>query len=73
MSLLKPPVRAPLRREFTTLGCPMIHNKASWCRGLCQPYQGRGVCGRLAPHAMRSQIQRAIARHKAERAEAASA
>jgi len=64
------PSRLRPLRPYTTLGCPMIHGKATWCRGLCEPIKGRGVCGRLAPHAMKTRIQLAISRYNARQARA---
>ncbi len=58
-----------LKRTFTTLGCPMAHGRATWCRGLCEPIDGMGVCGRLAPHALVGRTQRAIAEYNAKRRE----
>ncbi len=51
-------------RPFMTLSCPMTRQKATWCRMLCEPIDARGTCGRLAPHAMKSARQEAIAAHK---------
>lgn len=58
--------RVPKRRlrPYTTLTCPMAGHRVTWCRGLCQPIDGRGVCGRLAPHALgRGRTQQAIAEY----------
>jgi hypothetical protein len=44
--------------------CPFNGRQASWCRGLCTPYKGKGPCGRPAPHIMQSRIQRAIASYE---------
>jgi len=63
---LRPSGRPIPARANSYIGCPMVRGKATWCRGLCSPVKGRGTCGRQAPHAMRSQIQRAIARYKAQ-------
>jgi hypothetical protein len=52
-------------RRYTTLGCPMVRNRASWCMGLCVPVEGYGTCGRLATHAMKGRTQKAIARYNA--------
>jgi len=59
-------VRAKMQspRFETCMGCPLDRNRATWCRGLCKPLHGLGVCGRLAPHALRGRTQRAIARLK---------
>jgi hypothetical protein len=66
--LLNPSPRRKLLRTYTTLGCPMAHGRATWCRGLCEPIDGYGVCGRLAPHAMKGRTQLAIAADNAKRA-----
>jgi hypothetical protein len=52
-------------RRYTTLGCPMVRNRASWCMELCVPVDGHGSCGRLAPHNMMGRTQQAIARYNA--------
>jgi hypothetical protein len=46
----------------------MNGHQVSWCRGLCTPTDGHGMCGRLAPHAMVGRTQAAIIRYK-ERSE----
>lgn len=48
----------------------MVGHQASWCRGLCRPLDGRGICGRLAPHAMLDRTQLAILRYKERQAAA---
>ena len=45
---------------FRTLPCPMVGHQASWCRMLCNPIDGHGLCGRLAPHGLIGKTQRAI-------------
>lgn len=57
-------LRARRLRPFTVLRCPMNGHQVSWCRGLCQPVNGIGACGRLAAHAMLDRTQRAILRYK---------
>jgi hypothetical protein len=52
--------------EYTNLRCPMVGHQASWCRMLCEPIGDKGVCGRLAPHSMKSHYQLAIATYKAK-------
>ena len=42
------------------IGCPLTHNRSSWCNQLCVPVKGRGPCGRIAAHALRGRTQRAI-------------
>jgi hypothetical protein len=49
--------------EFRTLRCPMVGHQASWCRFLCKPIQGRGLCGRRAPHGLKSRWREAIRRY----------
>ena len=49
----------------------MVRYRAAWCRYLCDPIQGRGSCGRLAPHAMLGKTQKAILRHKKRASQAA--
>ena len=51
----------PLRRAYTVLRCPMNGHQVCWCRGLCKPIEGLGICGRPAPHRLRSRFQEAIA------------
>ncbi len=54
------------RRARELPRCPHFRNQAGWCRRMCVPMAGTGTCGRLAPHAMKDRIQRAIARQLAE-------
>jgi len=49
---------------YRTLGCPHSKDRTLWCHRVCKPRNGIGTCGRLAPHAMKSRLQRAIARQK---------
>jgi hypothetical protein len=42
----------------------MLRNRATWCRGLCDPVRGIGACGRMAPHQMTGRTQRAILRRR---------
>lgn len=47
--------------SYTYLGCPLTHNFSPKCFRMCAPDgEGRGVCGRIAPHSMRSRFQQAI-------------
>jgi len=39
-------------RSYITIQCPYNGHQVSFCRGLCEPIEGHGHCGRLAPHAM---------------------
>ncbi len=59
MSLLHPRPTVKLRATLT-IGCTMARGKPGWCRGLCQPVDGIGACGRVAPHALVSRFQQAI-------------
>lgn len=52
-------------RPFSTLSCPLNGHQVSWCRQLCVPIAEHGVCGRLAPHAMKGRTQLAIAAYNA--------
>ena len=67
MALLRP--RDARKRitvpKYTVLRCPLNGHQVSFCMGLCEPIDGRGVCGRLAPHAMLGKTQRAIAAYLA--------
>ena len=56
--------RKPLPRTYTTLGCSMGRGRSLWCHRMCKPIAGRGVCGRLAPHAMLDRYQLAILAHR---------
>ena len=49
---------------FTTLRCPMVGLQVSWCRFLCKPIEGRGLCGRRAPHGLISRHREAIRNYK---------
>lgn len=51
-------------RSYTTIECPYNGHQVSFCRGLCEPIESHGHCGRLAPHAMIGRTQAAIARYK---------
>jgi len=51
-------------KEYTYLGCPLTRNRTAWCFRLCTPdSEGRGQCGRVAPHSLKSAIQTAIEKH----------
>lgn len=55
-------------KDYTYLGCPLTKNASAWCFRLCRPdAAGRGQCGRIAPHSVKSQIQLGIERHKKTR------
>jgi hypothetical protein len=52
--------KKPLK-EYTYLGCSLTRNRSAWCFALCLPdAEGKGHCGRLAPHGMKSRIQLSI-------------
>jgi hypothetical protein len=63
----RPGVKLVLR-DHELLRCPHLRYQATWCRRMCVPIEGMGTCGRLAPHAMKDRIQRAIAARMAEAA-----
>ena len=67
MALLKPRPRRSGRtlRPYTILTCPYNGHQVCFCRGLCEPIEGLGHCGRIAPHAMVGRTQAAIAAHRA--------
>ena len=48
-------------KEYTYLGCPLTRNRSPWCFRLCIPdTEGRGQCGRVAPHSLKGRIQLGI-------------
>jgi len=48
-------------KQYTCLGCPLTRNRSTWCFRLCSPDdEGKGRCGRLAPHGLQSRIQLSI-------------
>jgi acyl-coenzyme A thioesterase PaaI-like protein len=56
-------------REYTCLGCPLTRNRTTWCFRLCEPdAEGKGRCGRIAPHSLRGRTDLSIERfNEAER------
>ena len=73
MALKRPPkgykivnIRKALAlKERTYLGCPMTKNRSPWCFRMCKPNaQGLGLCGRIAPHGLKSRIQMGIENYK---------
>ena len=55
-------------REYYWVGCPLTKNRTAWCFRLCDPdAEGKGQCGRLAPHGLKSRTQRAIAEHNRQK------
>lgn len=49
---------------FTVVRCKMNGHQVGWCHKLCSPVDGLGMCGRQAPHAVKSEAQIAIANYK---------
>ena len=48
-------------REYTYLGCPLTLSNSAWCYRMCIPDRnGKGYCGRVAPHSVKSRIQQSI-------------
>lgn len=55
-------------REYYWVGCPLTKNRTAWCFRICDPdVEGKGQCGRLAPHGLKGKTQRAIADHNAKK------
>ena len=52
-------------RAYTTITCPHNGHQVGWCRSLCEPIDGHGDCGRVAPHSLVGRTQAAIAGYKA--------
>ena len=50
--------------KFTVVRCKMNGHQVGWCHKLCSPVDGVGLCGRQAPHAVKSLAQIAIANYK---------
>jgi hypothetical protein len=49
---------------YRYLTCAYNGHQVSWCRGLCEPIDGHGQCGRVAPHALIGRTQLAIAERR---------
>jgi hypothetical protein len=49
------------------VGCPLTRNRSAWCYRLCAPEDGRGLCGRIAPHALRGRTDLAIESYQKRR------
>ena len=60
LRFLNEPKRRALQPAVIKGHCPMVRYRAAWCRYLCDPLEGRGACGRLAPHSMLGKSQAAI-------------
>jgi acyl-coenzyme A thioesterase PaaI-like protein len=55
-------------RAYTYLGCPLTRDRTAWCFRLCVPdAQGKGQCGRIAPHGLKGRTQLAIEGHRKQR------
>jgi hypothetical protein len=52
-------------RPYRTLRCVVAGHQVTWCRGICRPIDGQGLCGRPAPHELKGRTQLAIANYKA--------
>ncbi|NCO43395.1 MAG: hypothetical protein COZ06_28850 [Armatimonadetes bacterium CG_4_10_14_3_um_filter_66_18] len=54
-------------KPYTYLGCPLTRNRSPWCFRLCGPdAEGKGRCGRLAPHTLKGRTQLSIEKHNKE-------
>jgi len=65
MARLKRTVRTKKRvKPDTFLGCPLTRNRSARCHRLCAPEEdGRGPCGRIAPHGLTGRTDLAIFKH----------
>lgn len=61
--LLEKTARKPFVPRHSSIVCT-VSGVVSICRGLCEPIDGIGTCGRLAPHAMMGRTQKAIQQHR---------
>ncbi|MHC4325492.1 MAG: hypothetical protein ACYSUX_14600 [Planctomycetota bacterium] len=60
-------------REYTYLGCPLTKNRSPWCFRMCKlNADGTGLCGRVAPHGLKSRIQQGIEDFKKRQAESST-
>jgi len=65
MGLLKPRRRKRLAlRRQTALHCVVAGHQRTWCRGICKPIDGNGLCGREAPHLLKGRTQLAIENYR---------
>jgi hypothetical protein len=67
MALLKPRRRRLDKRSRTVIRCPLNGLQVSWCRNLCEPIEGDGLCGRPAPHALIGRTHAAIIAYEARK------
>lgn len=52
-------------KKYTYLGCRLTRNRSPWCYRICPPdSEGRGRCGRIAPHSLMGNTQMAILNYK---------
>lgn len=52
-------------KDYTYLGCPLTRNRSPWCFRMCKPdAEGHGYCGRVAPHGIKSRIQKGIEEYR---------
>jgi len=57
-------------QEYTYLGCPLTLSHSAWCYRMCDPDgEGKGRCGRIAPHTLKSYIQTNIEKHNKKQQE----
>ena len=70
MGLLKPKSerKKGLLPEYRFLTCPMNGHQVCFCRGLCEPIDSRGMCGRYVPEGLVGRTQAAIAKYAEEQA-----
>jgi len=70
MGLLRPKSERKKRKlpEYRFLTCPMNGHQVCFCRGLCEPVDNRGLCGRYVPEGLVGRTQAAIAKYVKERA-----
>ncbi len=51
-------------RPFTVRRCRAGgRHQVTWCFGFCKPVKGKGLCGREAPHGLKSEHQVAMAEY----------
>ena len=61
-------IRIRKTSERKPWGCPRTKNRSNWCHAWCDPQEGIGDCGRVAPHSLTGRTQQAIANHLARKA-----
>ena len=56
--------------DYRGRGCVQTKNDSKWCNQFCVPdAEGKGDCGRIAPHALKGRTQVAILEHNKQLAE----